>query len=69
MFDISNIPENFMKGFNKELVKSKLKELGMNEIAEKLTNMTESEIERKISQNPDVLKKASEILKGGNPFR
>ena len=58
-----------MKGFNKELVKSKLKELGMNEIAEKLTNMTESEIERKISQNPDVLKKASEILKGGNPFR
>ncbi len=69
MFDISNIPKNFMQGFNKELVQRKLKELGMNDIAEKLNSMTESEIEKRVTQNPDVLKKASEILKGGNPFK
>ena len=69
MFDIPTIPENFMKGFNKELVQSKLKELGMNDIAQKLNDMTESEIEKKITQNPNILRKASEILKGGNPFK
>ena len=58
-----------MQGFNKELVQRKLKELGMNDIAEKLNSMTESEIEKRVTQNPDVLKKASEILKGGNPFK
>ncbi len=69
MFDISDIPENFMKGFNKELVQDKLRQLGMNDIAKKLDQMTNAEIKKKISQNPNILKKASEIMKGGNPFK
>lgn len=58
-----------MQGFNKELVKNKLKELGMESIASKLNNLSNDEIEKMIRSNPQILKKASEMMKGGNPFK
>lgn len=58
-----------MQGFNKELVQSKLKELGMKDIASKLNNLSNEEIEKMIKTNPAILKKASEMMKGGNPFK
>ena len=60
---------NFMEGFDKKLVQSKLREIGMNDIAEKLNNLSKEEIERMIQQNPDILRKATQMMKGGNPFR
>jgi hypothetical protein len=53
-----------MQGFDKELVKNKLSELGMHDISKKLSSMSEKEIERMIRSNPDIIKKASEIMKG-----
>ena len=56
---------NFMKGFDKTLVEQKLMEMGMKDVAQKLSKLSEKEIEKMILSNPDVIKKASEILKGG----
>ena len=69
MFFISDIPNNFMQGFNKELIQSKLRELGMESIASRLNDMSNAEIEKMIRSNPIILKKASEMMKGGNPFK
>ena len=54
-----------MNGFDKELVQKKLGELGMGDIARKLDSLSEAEIEKMIRSNPLILKKASEIMKGG----
>lgn len=62
---MSEIPKNFMQGFDKKLVQSKLRGLGMEDIAQKLDSLTESEIEKMLRSNPAILKKATEILKGG----
>ena len=56
---------NFMQGFNKRLVQDKLMEIGMGDIAKKLDALSEKEIEQMIRSNPAILKKASEIMKGG----
>ncbi len=69
VFIIANIPPNFMDGFDKKLVEAKLREMGMEDIASKLNNLSDMEIERMIRSNPAILQKASEILKGGNPFK
>ncbi len=58
-----------MQGFDKELVQSKLRELGMADIATRLNDLSDEEIKRMIANNPQILKKASEIMKGGNPFK
>jgi len=58
-----------MQGFNKQLVQNKLRELGMGELANKLNNLSEQEIEKLIRANPSILRKASEMMKGGNPFK
>ena len=65
MFDISNIPKNFMQGFNKELIQARLRELGMGNIASRLNDLSNEEIEKMIRSNPQILKKASEMMKGG----
>jgi len=54
-----------MKGFDKLLVQDKLKELGMGDIAKKLDALSDKQIEQMIRSNPEILKKASEIMKGG----
>ena len=64
-----DIPRDFMQGFDKELVQSKLRELGMADIATRLNDLSDEEIKRMIANNPQILKKASEIMKGGNPFK
>lgn len=53
---------NFMDGFNKKDVQKKLRELGMGEIADKLEPLSEQMIEKMIRSNPQILKKATEIL-------
>lgn len=60
-----NIPKNFMQGFDKRLVQNKLREIGMEDVAKKLDSLSEKEIERIILSNPDILRKASEMMKGG----
>jgi len=65
VFFISDIPNNFMEGFNKELIQSKLKEMGMGSIADKLDKLSEKEIEKMIRSNPGILKKATDMMKGG----
>lgn len=69
VFFISGIPDNFMNGFNKELVKSKLIEMGMENIATRLDKLSEQEIEKLIRSNPEILRKASQIMKGEAPFK
>jgi len=54
-----------MQGFDKVLVQKKLIQLGMGDIAQKLDSLSEKEIEKMIRSNPQILKKASEIMKGG----
>ncbi len=54
-----------MDGFDKSEVIKKLKEMGMGSIADKLEQMSEKEIERLLISNPQILKKAAEILGGG----
>ncbi len=65
VFFISDIPNNFMNGFDKVLVQKKLRELGMGDIALRLDSLSEAEIEKMIRTNPLILKKANEIMKGG----
>lgn len=62
---VSDIPQNFMQGFDKRLVQNKLREIGMEDVAKKLDALSEKEIEKMIRSNPAILKKASEIMKGG----
>lgn len=54
-----------MQGFDKRLVQNKLREIGMEDVARKLDTLSEKEIERMILSNPDILRKASEMMKGG----
>ena len=54
-----------MDGFNKGEVLKKLREMGMDSVANKLERMSEKEIERLLISNPQILKKAAEILKNG----
>ena len=65
VFDISGIPNDFMKGFDRKLVQGKLNEMGMGDIARKLSTLSDKEIENMIRKNPAILKKASELMKGG----
>ena len=62
VFDIAG---DFMKGFDRNLVQAKLKEMGMADVAKKLSALSDKEIENMIRQNPAILKKASDIMKGG----
>ena len=55
-------PNDFMKNFNKQEVLKKLNEIGMNEAAKKLEALSENDIARLINSNPQILKKAVEII-------
>lgn len=54
-----------MDGFDKRAVLKRLREMGIDAVANKLEPMSEKDIERLIGKNPEILKKASEILKNG----
>ncbi len=54
-----------MDGFDKKTVLSRLREMGMDTVANKLEPMSKKDIEHLIGKNPEILKKASEILKNG----
>ena len=62
---MADIPKNFMQGFDKALVEQKLREMGMKDVAQKLSRLSEEDIKRLVLSNPEVIKKASEIIKGG----
>lgn len=61
----SQIPKIPTSGFDKKEVQKRLKELGLDSLAEKLESMSNETIENMIKQNPQIIKKASEILNGG----
>ena len=62
---MADIPKNFMQGYDKALVEQKLREMGMKDVAQKLSRLSEEDIKRLVLSNPEVIKKASEIIKGG----
>ena len=51
---MAEIPNDFMKGFNKPLILQKLKEIGMGDVAKTM-----------LRANPSILRKATEMMKGG----
>lgn len=55
-------PKEFMKNFDKAAVQKKLREIGMGDIAKKLDGLSESDITRLVNSNPQILKKAAEII-------
>lgn len=55
-------PNDFMKNFNKQEVMKKLNEIGMSDAAKKLSALNENDIARLINSNPQILKKAAEII-------
>lgn len=55
-------PNDFMKNFNKQEVMKKLNEIGMSDVAKKLSALNENDIARLINSNPQILKKAAEII-------
>ena len=65
VFFMAEIPNDFMKGFNKPLIMQKLKEIGMGDVAKKLDALTEAQIETMLRANPSILRKATEMMKGG----
>ncbi len=62
---MQQIPDDFMKGFDKKAVTDKLQQMGLGDVAKKLNTLSNGEIERMIRQNPAILKKATELMKGG----
>ena len=62
---MAEIPNDFMKGFNKPLILQKLKEIGMDDVAKKLDALSETQIETMLRANPSILRKAAEMMKGG----
>lgn len=62
---ISKNADNFMDGFNKSEVQKKLRELGMGNLADRLEPMSNQAIETMLRQNPQIIKKALEILNNG----
>lgn len=62
---ISKNADNFMDGFNKSDVQKKLRELGMGNLADRLEPMSNQAIENMFRQNPQIIKKALEILNNG----
>ena len=55
-------PNDFMKNFNKQEVMKKLNEIGMTDAAKKLAALNENDIAKLINSNPQILKKAAEII-------
>ena len=58
-------PQSLMDSFDKTEIMKKLKELGMDSVANRLSAMSEGEIERIIKTNPQIIKKAKDILNDG----
>lgn len=58
-------PDEVIKNFNKAAVQSKLREIGMGDIAKKLDALSDADIARLINSNPQILKKAEQIINDG----
>ena len=61
----STNPEELMKNFDKNAVQKKLREIGMGDIAKKLEGLNENDIKKLINSNPQILKKAMQIINDG----
>ena len=58
-------PDELMKNFDKSAVQKKLREIGMGDVAGKLDLLNENDIAKLISSNPQILKKAMQIINEG----
>ena len=61
----STNPEELMKNFDKNAIQKKLCEIGMGDIAKKLEGLNENDIKKLINSNPQILKKAMQIISDG----
>ena len=59
----SRDPQKVAEEINKEI--KKLKEIGMGDVAKKLDALSETQIETMLRANPSILRKATEMMKGG----
>jgi len=66
----TSVTENDIKEKIKTIDKNeavrKLQSMGLGSIAKKLETMSDDEIIREITKNPNILKKLNALLKGGN---
>ena len=58
-------PDELMKNFDKNAILKKLNEIGMGDIAKRLDGLSENDIKRLITSNPQILKKAMQIINDG----
>lgn len=56
-------------GIDKGAVEKRLRQMGMKDIADKLSRTSNEEIMRMLQSNPDIIKKVNQIMGGGNNGR
>ncbi|MBQ7901327.1 MAG: hypothetical protein IJ365_05120 [Clostridia bacterium] len=57
--------ERQISGIDRNAVEKKLRQMGMSDIADKLSKTSNEEIMRMLRNNPDVLKKLNKLMGGG----
>ena len=56
-------------GMDKNAVERRLRQMGMKDIADKLSRTSNEEIMKMLRNNPDVIKRVNQIMGGGNNGR
>ena len=53
-------------GMDKNAVERRLRQMGMKDIADKLSRTSNEEIMKMLRNNPDIIKRVNQIMGGGN---
>lgn len=56
-------------GMDKNAVERRLRQMGMKDIADKLSRTSNEEIMKMLRNNPDIIKRVNQIMGGGNNGR
>lgn len=69
-FNKSPLTEEELKrqiaGIDKNAVEKRLRQMGMKDIADKLSRTSNEEIMKMLQNNPDIIKRVNQIMGGGN---
>ncbi len=58
-----------ISGIDKNAVEKRLRQMGMKDVADKLSRTSNEEIIRMLQNNPDIIKKLNQIMGGSNNGR
>lgn len=61
--------EQQLADIDRNAVEKKLRQMGMRDIADKLSRTSNEEIMRMLQNNPDIIKRINQIMGGGNNGR